>query len=411
MIHHTNNSESAMQRFFRTALNQTKGGSRWLSTSSAAASDCVVFSELGDGVVSAQLNRPKALNALNLEMIRVMTPRVLEWNADKAVSVVVLEGAGEKAFCAGGDIVSLYKARDSDSAMAEGRSFFKEEYYLDNALAVMRPTQVAIMDGVNMGGGVGVSINARVRIATERTVFAMPETGIGLFPDVGGSYFLPRMEGGIGFYLALTGTRLKGADCVYAGVATHFVPSDRLPQLKEGLKSLGRSASPSDVEAMVAEFADKLPAPENTSKSPVVTERAIIDECFVPNSLGEDGGPEEVEDVLELLEKHKAAGSQFAETAISTIKRCSPTSTKVTWEQLKRGADLSLQECYHQEYRIASRCLTGKDFFEGVRALLIDKDNKPNWDPRVLEDVGKELVQAHFDPVSGAQDINLPSEL
>ncbi len=322
------------------------------------------------------LNRPKALNALTLPMIEAMDARLAVWATDPAVDAVVVRGAGERAFCAGGDVRAIWQAgKDGDSLT---RDFFRAEYRLNRRIKVFAKPYVAVLDGITMGGGVGVSVHGSHRVATERTLFAMPETRIGLFPDVGASHFLPRLAGKLGLYLGLTGARLKAADALYAGVATHYVDSARLPELEEALAAKG-----ADVGAALAGVTSD-PGP-----APLVRHRAAIDGCFVGVT---------VEGIIAALED---AGGDWAATTLEALRAASPTSLKITAEELRRGARLEFDACMSMEFRLSQACLARHDSYEGIRAAVIDKDNAPSWQPAALADVGAEMVAAHFAPPPG----------
>ncbi len=336
------------------------------------------------GVVT--LNRPKALNALTLPMIEAFDARLVAWAADPAVAAVVAEGAGERAYCAGGDVRAIWQAgKNGDRLTAD---FFRGEYTLNRRIKVFPKPFVALVDGFAMGGGVGISVHGSHRIATERTLIAMPETRIGLFPDVGGSYFLPRMPGGLGLYLALTGARAKAADALYAGYATHYVDSAKLADLKAALaEAEWPTGDPAGVaSAAIGKFAGD-PGPV-----PLAGHRGAIDRCFAGDS---------VEEILAAL---AAEGGDWAEKTLETLSACSPTSLKVTFEELRRGASLDFDEAMIMEYRLSQACMARHDFYEGIRAAVIDKDNTPAWQPDSLDGVTPALVEAHFEP-PGAGDL------
>jgi len=331
------------------------------------------------------LNRPKALNALTLPMIRAYDPQLIEWATDPQVGAVVMQGAGDRAFCAGGDIRAIYDAgRGSDAAIH--RDFFREEYILNRRIHRLAKPHVALLDGITMGGGVGLSVHGSHRVATERTLFAMPETGIGLFPDVGGSYFLPRCPGEIGMYLALTGHRLKAADMVYAGIATHHVPSARLAELKAALASCDPAAGRAGVDAALAAVA------ADPGEPALAQRRATIDRCFAQPA---------VEGIIEAL---AGEPTEWAEATRATLLKMSPTSLKVTYRQIRLGGTLDFEACMIMEYRMIQRFMQGHDFFEGVRAALVDKDQKPRWQPASLAEVGAADVDAYFAPL-GVRDL------
>lgn len=340
-------------------------------------SDCkmnsdVVF-ETREHLGIVRLNRPKALNALTLPMVRAIQKQLNQWEKNNEILSVALVGEGDKAFCAGGDVKGLYDSGLGDGVLAA--DFFREEYDLDYRLATFPKIVVAIIDGVTMGGGVGLSLHGRVRIATERTVFAMPETSIGLFPDVGASHFLSRLPGGIGLFLGLTGQRLKALDCLNTGVATHFLPSSKIDRL---LDKLASCRQPLDLieDLIVVEVCDQASALKDN--------RSCIDEIFSLLTM---------EEIISALQEEDSDWSRKTLTKLNTY---SPTSLKITCTQLERAKSLSLAEVFKMEYRISQACMKGHDFFEGVRALLIDRDKKPKWNPEKLEKVDEALVLSHF---------------
>jgi len=328
----------------------------------------VLFSRKGmAGIIT--LNRPQALNALTLDMVRQIDPQLRAWATDDTVKLVIIEGAGEKAFCAGGDIRALHDWGRAGDPRAV--AFYREEYRLNRLIKTFPKPYVAMMDGINMGGGVGLSVHGSLRVATERLVFAMPETGIGLFPDVGGSFFLPRCPGEIGLYLALSGERLKAADVLYAGIADIYVPSSLLPELKQKL------CAGEDVQSMH----------QSPGEANLTGLRADIDQHFSKDS---------VEDILASLQQD---ASDWAEKTASLIKTKSPLSTLIAFRQLREGKHLSFDEAMRMEFRLASRFMRGHDFFEGVRAIVIDKDQKPAWRPAELADVSEAELDGYFTPL------------
>lgn len=342
--------------------------------------DEIVFEVKGAaGVVT--LNRPKALNALTLGMVRALHPRLREWAADPAIERVIVKGAGERAFCAGGDIRALYDWGTAGDPLAVG--FYAEEYVLNTFIKEYPKPYIALMDGITMGGGVGLSVHGSHRVATERLTFAMPETGIGLFPDVGGTYFLPRCPGKMGMWLALTGARLKAADAIHGRIADSFVESGRLDELEAALCAPGIG-----VDAAIAAHAGD-PGP-----APAMGLQPSIDELFAPAT---------VEGVLAALD---AKGTEWARAQAETIRTKSPTSLKVARRQMIEGARLDFRGCMQTEYRIVARIMKGPDFYEGVRATIIDKDGKPAWDPATLEAVSDADVDRIFAPLE-AGDLDL----
>jgi enoyl-CoA hydratase len=326
------------------------------------------------------LNRPKALNALTHGMCVSMTAQLNAWAKDDGVKAVAVRGAGDRAFCAGGDIRALYESGKAGTPYA--LDFYRDEYVLDAAIKYYPKPYVALIHGIDMGGGVGVSVNGRYRIAGETMVFAMPETGIGLFPDVGGSYFLPRCPGQLGMYLGLTGARLKTTDSLYAGIATHFVPMVKWGGL---INSLMDGA---DVEAAIAAVQDTVP---DTFLS---EHRATIDRIFAANSI---------EEILAALD---AEHEDWADDAAKTIRTKSPTSLKLTFRQLREGAKLEFNDCMRMEFRMVNRIVAGRDFYEGVRAAIIEKDGAPKWQPADLAQVSDADIAAYFAPL-GQKELKL----
>ncbi|XP_018411577.1 PREDICTED: 3-hydroxyisobutyryl-CoA hydrolase, mitochondrial [Nanorana parkeri] len=340
------------------------------------------------GVIT--MNRPKALNALNLNMARNIYQQLKLWEEDPDTFLVIIKGSGGKAFCAGGDIIAVTNAGKSGDRFAQ--DFFREEYTLNNAIGTYKKPYVAIIDGITMGGGVGLSVHGHFRVASEKTLFAMPETAIGLFPDVGGGYFLPRLPGKLGLYIALTGYRLRGRDVQKAGIATHFVESEKISSLEKDLTSLKRPSKQN-----VAEVLDTYQAKSTAGEEkPFILAEHLekINSLFAANS---------VEEIFENLKKD---GSPFAQQQLQTLSKMSPTSLKMTFKQLKNGSSLTLQEVLTMEYRLSQACMRGHDFYEGVRAVLIDKDQNPKWKPERLEDVTNEYLGSCFASL-GSDDLKL----
>lgn len=338
------------------------------------------------------LNRPKALNALTLGMIRVIDPVLKSWAVDPAVKAVVIRGAGDRAFCAGGDVRAVYddglawKRGEGDGAVT--RDFFREEYRLNRRIKRFPKPYIAILDGITMGGGVGLSVHGSHRVTTEKTLFAMPETGIGLFPDVGASFALSRMPGELGTYLALTGARLHAADLTYLGVGTGHVPSAAVGTLVEELAAAdwavddpGKLADDITARHEVAVGEPTLPG-----------HREAIDRCFARPT---------VEEVLEALVKE---GTEWADQTAKTLATLSPTSLKVALAEMRRGALLDFDDCLRMEYRLSQACMRGTEFYEGIRAVLVDKDRNPRWRPAELSAVSDADVAAHFAP-DGVDDL------
>ena len=347
--------------------------------SATESADAEVLFERHGAIGRIVLNRPKALNALTRNMCELLIVQLKAWATDDAVKAVVVRGAGERAFCAGGDVVRLHdegKAKQSYPAL-----FWSAEYRLDTFIKRYPKPYIALIDGIVMGGGVGISVHGDFRLVTDRTMFAMPETGIGLFPDVGGSYFLPRLPGATGMYLALTGRRLNGADCVALGLAQVLVPHGRLGDLEARLAQ--GAANHGSILSILGAFA------EPVTGAPIEGARAAIDRHFACGS---------VEQIVASLE---ADGGEWAAEQLKILARKSPTSLKLTFRQMHAGAGLSFEDCIKMEWRMGARCLAGHDFYEGVRALLIDKDNAPRWKPPTLADVSDEDIAAYFAPLPG----------
>ena len=322
------------------------------------------------------LNRPAALNALTHGMCLDLHRALAASIADPDVSVVVIEGAGDRAFCAGGDVVAMHA--DGRAGPQGWEAFFADEYRMNQAIARHPEPYVAIIDGMTMGGGVGVSIHGRFRVATERTLFAMPETAIGMIPDVGGTHALPRLPGEIGTWLALTGARLKAADCLYAGIATHVVPVARLDVLRDLLAS-----GDEPVEAVLAAL------DTDPGEAPLAALRDAIDFHFAHDS---------VEAIVASLRD----GDDWAQAQATTMVAMSPTALKLTLRLLREGSGETIESALRNEYRVVAHLRHGHDFFEGVRAALIDKDKAPKWSPATLAEIDAAAIDQYFvEPASG----------
>ncbi|XP_048164972.1 3-hydroxyisobutyryl-CoA hydrolase, mitochondrial isoform X2 [Corvus hawaiiensis] len=372
------------------ALNRLQVILQHLKMSKQTDSTAEVLLEKKGGAGIITLNRPKTLNALNLSMIQQIYPQIKTWEQDPETFLIIIKGTGGKAFCAGGDIRAITEAGKVGDELPQ--DFFRREYRLNNAIGTCKKPYVALIDGITMGGGVGVSVHGHFRVATEKTLFAMPETAIGLFPDVGGGYFLPRLSGKIGYYLALTGCRLKGRDVLKAGIATHFVESEKLPALEKDLIAL-KSPSKEKIADLLNSYHMKCTVDQE--KEFVLDEHMEkINSIFSANSMEE------------IVKKLKQDGSPFAMKQLETINKMSPTSLKLTLRQLREGASMSLQEVLRMEYRLSQACMKGHDFYEGVRAVLIDKDQSPKWKPAALEEVSDEFVDNCFKPL-GNDDLRL----
>ena len=307
------------------------------------------------------MNRPKALNALDLGMIRAIAAALESWRDDPAVQAVVIEGAGERAFCAGGDI-RMIRSHVVAGEPGPVETFFTEEYGLNRAIATYPKPYVALIDGVCMGGGIGVSVHGSARVVTEHAMLAMPETAIGFFPDIGASFVLPRLPGQLGIYLGLTGARLAGADAVHAGLATHFVPRAALPALSEALAEDGMAAlgAATLTGQVVSGFS-------------LAAHRAAIDRCFA------------APDMTGVITRLAAEQSSWAEATIATLRTMSPSALAWSLALLRAGASRSLHDCLAAELMLTRHATRHPDFAEGVRAMVVDKDRTPHWNPMTIE--------------------------
>lgn len=345
----------------------------------------ILFEEKG-GIGLITLNRPMALNALTLGMIREMDPKLQAWEQDDSIKAVVIKGAGEKAFCAGGDVRAVWEAGREGGNLT--KEFFYEEYVLNRRIHTFPKPYVALLDGITMGGGVGLSVHGSHRIVSERLMFAMPETAIGLFPDVGGSWFLNKCPGESGMYLALTGARLKAADAMAVGIATEYVPSEQIEELELTLSSADWSAGDAQtiIDDIVASFA------QDAGEAAIAENFGVIDRCF---------GRDSVEEIVAALEDD---GGDFAAETLKFLSKKSPTSMKLSFKQLREGRKLSFDDCMTMEYRLSQACMAGNDFYEGIRAVLVDKDHAPKWKPERLEDVSDASIDAAFEAL-GDRDL------
>ncbi|KUJ22011.1 ClpP/crotonase [Mollisia scopiformis] len=359
------------------------------------------------GVRTIELNRPSKLHSLNGSMIRKIVPRLQEWAKSDMANVVVIKGSGPKAFCAGGDVAALaIDNLEGEEGQTKSTDYFGLEYKLDHLIATYKKPYVAFLDGITMGGGVGLSIHAPFRIATERTMFAMPETTIGFFPDVGASFFLPRMSGAVGTYLALTSEKLKGVNVFYAGVATHYIHSTSLPALERRLAELRfkdydtLEERLTLIDSTIEEFCTGLPHDE-----PMLIQGAMrqaIDRCF---------GKTNVPEIIEALKVEEGETKEWAEKTLATLHKRSPTSVYVTLRQMQLGREWSISQTFQREYSIAGKFMRHPDFTEGVHALLIRKDGKPAWQPASLEDIKPEdnIADPFFEIEPGAENLQLLS--
>jgi len=341
----------------------------------AASKDVVTYVEGSIGRIT--LNRPKALNALTEDMCTAMLAQLTDWAADAAIHAVVIDAVPGKAFCAGGDIRAIYDAgmRRDPQVM----SFFRTEYRMNAAIRRFPKPYVALIDGFAFGGGCGVSMHGSHRVASENAVLSMPETAIGLFPDIGATTFLNQLPGEIGMYLALTSIRINTADALYCGLATHFVRS------RDHATVLVRLAQGEDADAVLASLSAKPPG-----ISTLAEQREAIDRAFSAPS---------VEDIVERLKREGDWGSETASILLSR----SPTSLKVTFRQMREGSALDFESCQRMEFRIMAHMLEGQDFYEGVRAALIDKDQSPRWQPPNLNMVSETEIAPYFAPLDDGE--------
>jgi enoyl-CoA hydratase len=345
-----------------------------------------VLIDIRDGLGLITLNRPKAINALTHDMVRQIAPVLRDWATDEAVRAVVITGAGERGLCAGGDIVAIHRAakagRDSGdlAGVAQVALFWREEYILNAAIRRFPKPYVAFMDGIVMGGGVGVSAHGDVRVVTERSMIGMPEVGIGFVPDVGGTYLLAHAPGELGTHVALTTARLSAGDAIACGLADHFVPSEHLPDLLEAL----RTSAPA---AAVARFVG--PPPE----SELLAQQEWIDQCYSAQT------------VEEIVARLQGCGVPEAAKAAQQILGKSPTALKVALRSLRNARkQTSLEEALNEEYRVSIACLGSADLVEGIRAQVVDKDRSPQWSPPRLEDVSEQDVESYFTPLVGSSE-------
>jgi enoyl-CoA hydratase len=356
-------------------------------TASAAVAgpepDLIARREGAAGVI--RLNRPKAINAVTLEMFREVDKALDKFEADPAVAVILLEGAGERGLCAGGDIRALYESSKVRGDL--GKILWREEYILNARIAKFAKPYVAFMDGIVMGGGVGLSAHSRHRVVTERTKLAMPEVGLGFFPDVGGTWLLSRSPGEIGTYFGLTGQTMNGPDAVYAGFADAVVPSSKLAALREALTKIRAGATSGEVKAVIDRFAT------GETSGPVAALQPQIDAWFAHDRM---------EDIVAALSRD---GSELAQKTLQTLNEKSPRGMVVTLKLLRLArASASLEECLVREYRAALQVFASDDFREGVRAAVIDKDRNPKWSPPRIEDVTPEMTAPYFAEI-GAEEL------
>jgi len=335
-----------------------------------------VLTRIDGGVGLITLNRPKAINSLNQQMVDALSAILLRWEGDDAVRAVVLSGAGERGLCAGGDVVAVYHSARADGV--EARRFWRDEYLLNGLIGRFRKPYVALMDGIVMGGGVGVSAHANTRVVTDTSKVGMPEVGIGFIPDVGGAFLLSRAPGALGLHAALTGAPFSGADAIALGFADHYVPHSELDALTQAIVADG-------VESAIARHASEPPP------SKLAAQRDWIDECYAGDS---------VDEILAALRGRRGAEAEPANDAADLIATRSPIALSVTLAAVRRAAKLpTLEDVLIQDYRVSSASLRSHDLVEGIRAQLIDKDRDPKWSPATLAAVTAADVEAYFAPV------------
>jgi len=344
-----------------------------------------ILVSVDNGVGLLTLNRPKAINSLTHGMVTVLASTLKDWENDGSVHTVLLTGAGERGLCAGGDIVDVYNSARGDGV--EARTFWHDEYVLNAHIARYSKPYVAVMDGIVMGGGVGLSAHGRHRVVTERTKLAMPEVGLGFFPDVGGTWLLSRSPGEVGTYFGLTGQTMNGPDAVYARFADAVVPSSQLAALRDALVGLRTGVSSAGVKAAIDHFAT------GEASGPVAAIKSQIDRWFAHDRM---------QDVIGALQRD---GSELAQSTLKTLNEKSPRGMVVTLRLLRLArASSSLEECLVREYRAALEVFASDDFREGVRAAVIDKDRNPKWSPPRIEDVTPEMVAPYFAEI-GADEL------
>ena len=331
-----------------------------------------VFFEVKESLGLITLNRPKALNALTLSMVRKIHSKLKEWENDSSIKYVLIKAQGERAFCAGGDIRALHDWGKNNEDEAIG--FYREEYTLNQYIKRYPKPYISLVNGIVMGGGVGLSVHGSHRIAGENYSFAMPETGIGLFPDVGGSFFLSRLKYEAGTYLALTGSRIKAADAIFLQTATNFVKSENFSSIINDLSKGERD--PGDIITSYSSSPDEK------------SEFEMISDFSLKNFKGNT--------IEEIIDNLKNNNSDLATKILSIIGTKSPTSLKVALRSLQLGKKNSFEDCMKMEFRMVNKVMNDHDFYEGVRALIIDKDNKPSWSPKSIEDVEDGFVDEFF---------------
>ncbi|CAM0956098.1 unnamed protein product [Alopecurus aequalis] len=369
--------------------------------SPATADSDQVLVEVNGSTRTLILNRPRQLNALSSAMVTGLIKCFTSYEKDDAVKLLIVKGNG-RAFCAGGDVAEVAQSINNDS-WKYGADFFRTEFLLNYIIASYSKPQVSLLTGIVMGGGAGVSIHGRFRVATENTVFAMPETALGLFPDIGASYFLSRLPGFYGEYVGLTGARLDGAEMLACGLATHFVHLNRMSLLEESLRKVDAS-DPSAICGIIDQFSQQ----PSLKGSSALNRLEIINKCFSKRT---------VEEIISALEQEApSVADEWVTVAIKSLRKASPTSLKISLASIREGRLQTVGECLRREYRMVCHVMRGdfsRDFFEGCRAILVDKDRNPKWMPPSLDQVHDGVVEKYFSKVDDPQweDLNLPARL
>lgn len=339
--------------------------------------------EGGLGIIT--LNRPKAVNALSYNMIGLMDEALTEFEHNDAVHAVLVRGAGERGLCSGGDVVSLHDGA-ANNDLAQVDPFFREEYLLDHRIAVYPKPYIAIMNGLVLGGGVGIAAAGSHRVATDSTKLGMPEVGIGFSPDVGGPFYLANAPANIGNYMALTGISISGADAVYVNMADYFVADDRIDQLVQRLQGI---TSPIQVDDVLGEF-------HESTTAPLASAAHWIESAFSGDT---------VETIIDSVQASVDDGNELARKALAALQRNSPTGMKVALEAVRRAKTKSLAQTLVQDFRTTMNAVAGTELAEGIRAQLIDKDRNPQWSPATLQEVTETTVKNFFEPVEGVDDL------
>jgi enoyl-CoA hydratase/carnithine racemase len=368
-----------------------------------------ILVEQRKNLLVVELNRPKALNSLTTEMCKDMRqllttkinpPASAGVRKEDAVGAFIMKGRGGKAFCAGGDVKTIWQGLMT-SPDYEADKFFRTEYYMNYLLGTSNAPQVSIWDGIVMGGGVGISIFGEFRVATEKAMFAMPETAIGLFPDVGSSAWLPHLQNGYGAYIGLSGCRLLPADLVHTNIATHFIQSEKLADLERDIEA-NLPIDPAESRKYIKDLLDRYQSISQNKPDPATSHIAKHKDA-IQRIFGEE--VTSIEQIFSLLSTEAAktdaesATAAWASKTLSTLQKMSPTSLKITLAQLQRGRSLDLPECLKMEFRMMMQCMANNDFKEGIRAVLVDKDNAPRWSPASMDSVSADLVESYFQPL------------